>query len=132
MRLTVTTIAISTLLLAAMPVNGADEPQKTEETKEAERTLTKEEIEKMSPAEREALREQAIAARVSEYNEQVDNDLDKVVCKNQKVTGSRQKQRICRTVREWEDEKEATQRMLRKRGRASSTPAEGGGLGDPR
>lgn len=118
---------LTTVLLVSMPLSGSAQEQSAEAEKP-----TPEEQRKLSGAERKALEDEAYAAAAAEYNEQVEDELDKVECKNERVTGSRQKQRVCKTVREWDEEKAATQRMLRKRGRASSSPSEGGGLGDPR
>lgn len=104
---------------------GDDESEKKKTQREPEVvSLSAEEIRKLTPAEREALRDQTIAARAAEYNEQVDAEADKVKCKKERRTGSRQTVRICKTMREWDAEAESSRRMLRQTGRASSNPAD--------
>jgi hypothetical protein len=112
------------LVLSTGVALGDDEPEKDTKTEPEVVSLTAEEIEKLTPAERESLRDQTIAARTSEYNEQVEAEGDKIKCKKERRTGSRQTVRICKTMREWDAETESTKRMLRQTSRASSNPAD--------
>ena len=63
----------------------------------------------------------------SHYNEEVESELDKVVCKKEQVVGSRRKIRVCKTVRQIEEEKEASQRLMMRRNRSGSSPADAEG-----
>lgn len=55
------------------------------------------------------------------YNESVEDDEDRVICRRYTPTGTRQSQTICRTVAEAETERKAAQETLRKgRGTALS------------
>jgi hypothetical protein len=120
-------LAVWTAMALALPIGvalGDDESEKNTKTKPEVVSLTAEEIRNLTPAERESLRDQTIAARASEYNEQIDAEADKVKCKKERRTGSRQAVRICKTVREWDEETASTKRMLRKTSRASSNPAD--------
>ena len=60
-----------------------------------------------------------------EYNEAVEDGLDEVVCKKERVTGSRRTIRVCKTKRELAEEEAASQRAIRMRNRSSSSPAAG-------
>jgi hypothetical protein len=121
-------LAVSTamvLALTAAVALGDDEAEKKNTKTETEVvSLTAEEIRNLTPAKREALRDQTIAARAAEYNEQVDAEADKIKCKKERRTGSRQTVRICKTMREWDAEAESSRRMLRQTSRASSNPAD--------
>ena len=120
-------LAVSTamvLALTAAVALGDDESEKNAKSEPEVVSLTAEEIKKLTPAEREALRDQTIAARAAAYNEQVDAEADKVKCRKERRTGSRQTIRICKTMREWDAEAESSKRMLRQTSRASSNPAD--------
>lgn len=62
---------------------------------------------------------------VEEYNEAVEDGLDEVVCKKERVTGSRRTIRVCITKRKLAEEEAASQRAIRMRNRSSSSPAAG-------
>ena len=66
--------------------------------------------------------DQAWDAAAAEYNAQVESEEDEVICRKEKVVGSRRKVRVCRTVRDIEAEKQASERMLRRRDRTGSGP----------
>ena len=63
--------------------------------------------------------------------EQIEGDPDRMVCKRQKETGSRLSSRVCKTAREWEQERHENQEAIRnatKSGvRPSTMPTAGGG-----
>ena len=80
-------------------------------------------------AERNARKDQELATAVVYYNEEVEAELDKVVCTREAVVGSRTKKRICRTVRDIEAEEAATKRLLQRRSRSSTGPAQTIGTG---
>ncbi len=63
--------------------------------------------------------------------EQLEGDPDRVVCKRQKETGSRLSSSVCKTAREWEQERldnqEAIRNATRSGMRPSDMPSAGGG-----
>ena len=63
--------------------------------------------------------------------EQIEGDPDRMVCKRQKETGSRLSSRVCKTAREWEQERldnqEAIRNATRSGMRPSDLPSAGGG-----
>ena len=65
-------------------------------------------------AERNIRKDLELARAADAYNEAVEVDLDKVVCKKIQITGSRRKQRVCKTVREIEAEKASTNELFRR------------------
>jgi len=79
---------------------------------------------KETGAERNARKDEELAVAASHYNEEVASELDKVVCKKEQVVGSRRKVRVCKTVREIEEEKEASQRLMMRRNRSGTGPAD--------
>lgn len=88
-------------------------------------------LEDLTGKERRQLEDQIVAEAATEYNKDIEKELDKVVCKRVTVTGSRKKERVCRTVRDIEAEKAASKRMLRRRDRAGTGPAQTQGSGVP-
>lgn len=115
-------IAMLTMSLAVAEDEMADEATAAAEA-------AAEEQQEETGAERKAREDAAVTALVEEYNEQAESDLDKVVCKNERVVGSRSKKRVCRTVRDVEQEKAATERTLRDRNRSGTVPAAADALG---
>lgn len=87
------------------------------------------EFEKPTGRARRDAEDQVVAAMVEEYNEAVEEDMDEVVCKRERITGQRTKVRVCKTRRQILDEQEATKRLLQQRNRASSGPAQPSGVG---
>jgi hypothetical protein len=79
---------------------------------------------KETGAERNARKDEELAVAATYYNEEVDSELDKVVCKKEQVVGSRRKVRVCKTVREIEEEKEASKRLMMRRNRSGTGPAD--------
>ena len=63
--------------------------------------------------------------------EQIEGDPDQMVCRRQKETGSRLTSRVCKTAREWEQERldnqEAIRNATRSGVRPSNMPTAGGG-----
>jgi hypothetical protein len=111
----------------------ADEQEPTDEntprqeaTEEAE---AKAEPTKLTGAARRELEDQIVAEMVEEYNEGVEEDLDEVVCKREKVTGQRTKVRICKTRRQILADQAETKRALQRRNRSSAGPAQPAGVG---
>ena len=62
---------------------------------------------------------------------QIEGDPDRMVCERQKETGSRLSSRVCKTAREWEQERldnqEAIRNATRSGMRPSDMPTAGGG-----
>jgi hypothetical protein len=79
---------------------------------------------KETGAERNARKDEELAVAATYYNEEVESELDKVVCKKEQVVGSRRKIRVCKTVREIEEEKEASKRLMMRRNRSGTGPAD--------
>jgi myo-inositol-hexaphosphate 3-phosphohydrolase len=88
-------------------------------------------MEDLTGEQRRALDDQAWNQAAEEYNEQARSEADEVVCERVTVTGSRQKKRICRTVRDIENSEEASQRMLKRSNRSGTVPAAGELQGSP-
>jgi hypothetical protein len=61
-----------------------------------------------------------VSATVEEYNEDLEDELDEVVCKQERVTGSRRTTRVCKTKRETAEEEAVSQPAIRMRNRSSS------------
>ena len=63
--------------------------------------------------------------------EQIEGDPDRMVCVREKKTGSRMTTRVCKTAREWEQERldnqEAIRNATRSGARPSNLPTAGGG-----
>jgi len=63
--------------------------------------------------------------------EQIEGDPDRMVCRQQKETGSRMTTRVCKTAGEWEQERidnqEAIRNATRSGVRPSNLPTAGGG-----
>lgn len=63
--------------------------------------------------------------------EQIEGDPDRMVCQRQKETGSRLTTRVCKTAREWEQERLDNQEAIRNATRSglppSNMPSAGGG-----
>lgn len=63
--------------------------------------------------------------------EQIEGDPDRLVCQRQKKTGSRMTTKVCKTAREWEQERLDNQDAIRNATRSgvtpSSMPTAGGG-----
>ena len=63
--------------------------------------------------------------------EQLDGDPDRVVCKRQKETGSRLSSSVCKTAREWEQQRIDNQEAIRNATKSglprSNMPSAGGG-----
>jgi len=79
-------------------------------------------------AERNARKDAELARAAQIYNEEVESDLDKVICKKVQVTGSRRKVRVCQTAREIEAEKASTKEFMRRLKRSGQTAAQTTGL----
>lgn len=79
-------------------------------------------------AERNERKDMELARAARIYNEEVESDLDKVICKKVQVTGSRRKVRVCQTVREIEAEKASTKEFMRRLKRSGQTAAQTTGL----
>jgi len=77
----------------------------------------------LTGAEKKELEEQVARIVVEEHNANVDDEMDEVVCRNERVTGTRRKVRVCKTRRELEDEKAASQRLMRERARRGNSPS---------
>jgi len=90
-----------------------------------------EEADRLTAAQRKELDDQAWDQAAEEYNEQARSEADEVVCERVTVTGSRQKKRICRTVRDIENSEEASKRMLKRSNRSGTVPAPGEMQGGP-
>lgn len=110
-------------LAAAQDTTQEDGPGQSDSTTSAEAST------KLTGAEKRRLQDEAVAALVEEHNEAVDNDLDEVVCEKRRVTGTRRTLRVCKTVREINEEAAAADRALRMRNRAASDPAAAEGVG---
>jgi len=80
-------------------------------------------------AERNERKDMELARAAQIYNEEVESDLDKVICKKVRVTGSRRKVRVCQTVREIEAEKASTKELMRRLKRSGQTAAQTKGMG---
>ena len=63
--------------------------------------------------------------------DQLESDPDRMVCRTQQETGSRMSSRVCKTAREWEQERLDNQDAIRNATRSgmppSSMPTAGGG-----
>jgi len=103
---------------------AGDAEDTTAEASDTGTTDTKE----LSGSEKRAVKDQAIAELVDEYNEAAETELDEVVCERVRITGTRRKIQVCKTKREIVAEKESAQRMLLQRNRASSDPRQSEGL----
>ena len=95
----------------------------------AEEAEAKAEPKKLTGAARREFEDQIVAEMVEEYNDEVEEDLDEVICKRERVTGQRTKVRVCKTRRQIRDEQASSKRMLQQRNRAASDPAASGGVG---
>jgi len=120
-------VAIILLSTAGMADEQSDAKDKAAE--QTEPATAAQDEEKLSGAEKERQKDEAIAALVEEYNAGVDTDLDEVVCEKRRVTGSRRKVRVCQTRREILEEEAAAERAMRMRNRSSSDPAASQGMG---
>lgn len=56
--------------------------------------------------------------------EQIEGDPDRMVCQRQKETGSRLTTRVCKTAREWEQERIDNQEAIRNATRSGMPPTE--------
>ena len=54
--------------------------------------------------------------------EQIEGDPDRMVCERQKKTGSRMTTRVCKTAREWEQERIDNQEAIRNATRSGMPP----------
>jgi uncharacterized protein YcbK (DUF882 family) len=77
----------------------------------------------LTGAEKKELEEQVARIVVEEHNANVDDEMDEVICRNERVTGTRRKVRVCKTRREIEEEKAASRRLMRERSRRGSSPS---------
>lgn len=117
-------------LMLAMPCLADEQDDATEKaTETAAAAQAQDDESKLTGADKKRLQDEAVAAMVEEYNEAVEDDLDEVVCKKQRVTGTRRSVRICKTRREILEEEAAADRALRMRNRAASDPAAAQGMG---
>ncbi|HZW59869.1 MAG TPA: hypothetical protein VFE85_06220 [Woeseiaceae bacterium] len=114
-------LAVALLLVSAA---AAQEPAPGDAAKTAKSVTDVDEAGEETAAAQKARMDEAVANAVEEYNEDAESDLDKIVCTRERVTGSRTKKRVCRTVREIELEKAATERALRQRNRGGTLPAD--------
>ena len=55
--------------------------------------------------------------------EQIEGDPDRMVCQRQKETGSRLSTRVCKTAREWEQERLENQEAMRNATKSPTAPA---------
>ena len=76
----------------------------------------------------EKLSDEQFADAVVEYNQQVLDDDDEVVCKNERVTGSRFKKRICRTKGQMREEKESLRRLRNRKSGAIGNASTGSSI----
>jgi hypothetical protein len=53
-----------------------------------------------------------VAEAVKEHNEAVEDEKDKVICTRESVVGSHFSRRVCRSLRQLEEEREYARRML--------------------
>lgn len=111
---------LSLLLTGPCLADDEDEKKKTVEAATEERRHPAEEL---TGAEKKELEEQIARIVVEDHNATVDDEMDEVICRNERVTGTRRKVRVCQTRREIAEEKAATQRLLRERSRRGSSPA---------
>ena len=113
-------------------VNKAGDDTTTEaQAIDAAASPASEEADKLTAAQRKELEDQAWNQAAEEYNEQARSEADEVVCERVTITGSRQKKRVCRTVRDIEDSEEASKRMLKRSNRSGTVPAAGEMQGGP-
>lgn len=112
--------------LNAQENRQAGERAASETNEVAEKSVEEREL---TAAEKKRLEDEVVSAMVEEYNEAVEDDLDEVVCKKERVTGSRRTVRVCKTRREIAEEEAASQRAIRMRNRSSSSPAAGERMG---
>ena len=110
-------------LILAAPCLADDEKDEQENGAEAEAKAQVHPAEELTGAEKKELEEQVARIVVEEHNATVDDEMDEVVCRNERVTGTRRKVRVCKTRRELEEEKAASQRLMRERNRRGSSPA---------
>jgi hypothetical protein len=54
--------------------------------------------------------------------DQIEGDPDRMVCRQQKETGSRLSTRVCKTAREWEQERRENQEAIRNATRSGMPP----------
>jgi len=110
-------------LVLTGPCLADDEKAEKETTAETEAKEQIHPAEELTGAEKKELEEQIARIVVEEHNATVDDEMDEVICRNERVTGTRRKVRVCQTRREIEAEKAATQRLMRERSRRGSSPA---------
>lgn len=103
-----------------------DAPTPKDDTSE-DAASDEQESEEATGAGKRAAKDEEIAALVEQHNEEVDSDLDEVVCERVRITGTRRKVQVCKTKREIIAEQESAKRLLRQRNRASSGPAQAQG-----
>jgi len=114
---------LALLLAVATNAQESEEPAESAVTAATEKAAEKPaEQRELTGAEKKRLEDQIVSSMVEEYNEAVEDDLDEVVCKKERVTGSRRAVRVCKTRREIAEEEAASQRALRMRNRSSSSP----------
>ncbi len=107
------------------PTEAMQAEASTIETIDIVESSENDELEKLTAEQRRSLEDQAWDQAADEYNEQARSEADEVVCERVTVTGSRQKKRICRTVRDIENSEEASKRMLQRSNRSGTVPAPG-------
>lgn len=117
----ITIISISLFLTGTCLAD--DEKDEKDKPAEAEASEQVHPAEELTGAEKKELEEQIARIVVEEHNATVDDEMDEVVCRNERVTGTRRKVRVCQTRREIEAEKAASQRLMRERNRRGSSPA---------
>lgn len=110
-------------LLLVGPCLADDEEDAEKKDVVAEAAEQRHPAEELTGAEKKELEEQIARIVVEEHNATVDDEMDEVVCRNERVTGTRRKVRVCQTRREIEAEKAASQRLMRERNRRGSSPA---------
>jgi len=108
--------------LLAGPCLADDEDEK-EKVAEAEAKEGVHPAQELTGAEKKTREEQIARIVVESHNATVDDEMDEVICRNERVTGTRRKVRVCQTRREIEAEKAATQRLMRERNRRGSSPS---------
>lgn len=125
----VTIFALVALIIAPAYADG-DKTAETATASEADNRDNKSsDYRDETGAERNARKDMELARAAQAYNEEVESDLDKVICKKVRVTGSRRKVRVCQTVREIEAEKASTKEFMRRLKRSGQTAAQTGGQG---
>ena len=117
------------IVFIVFPLTSIADDETTEAASEAEALVDAAEERELTGAEKKELEDRIVESVVEEHNLSVEDDMDEVICKKERVTGSRRTIRVCKTRREIEEEKAASQRLMRERTRRGSSPTVGGSQG---